>query len=41
MLVPNITMQSIKFNNQSNNTHMAYIGPEPKSSHTIKVLSTT
>jgi len=29
-------MQFIKINNQSNNTHMAYIGLEPKSFHTIK-----
>jgi len=34
-------MQFIKINNQSNNTHMAYIRLEPKSSHMIKVLSTT
>jgi len=36
MLVPNITMQFIKINNQSNNTHMVYIGLKPKSFHTIK-----
>jgi len=41
MLSPNIIMHIIKINNKSNNTYMAYIGLEPKSFHTIKVLSTT
>jgi len=30
----------IKNNNKLNNTQMAYLGLEPKSFHTIKVLST-
>jgi len=41
MLSHNMTMHNIKINNKSNNTYMAYIGLEPKSSQTIKVLLTT
>jgi len=41
MLSPNIIMHMIKINNKSNNTYMTYIGLEPKSFHTTKVLSTT
>ena len=36
----NMIKHIIKNNNKLNNTHLA-IGLEPKSSHTIKVLSTT
>jgi len=34
-------MHIIKINNKSNNTYMTYIRLEPKSFHTIKVLSIT
>jgi len=37
----NMIKHIIKNNNKLNNTQLAYIGLESKSSHTIKVLSTT
>ena len=40
MLSPNTAMYNFKNKNKSTNTPIAHIGLKPKSSHTIKVLST-